>query len=140
MSIRKAILIGLLLALAGQIAYGQEEGLDQADRVCINSRTVRNFDALDDRHIFIQEGSKKYYLITLRNRCLDLDYAQAIAFADTTTRICSKGFGEVIFRDQMDRRLEKCRIDTIERVGSKNEAKEIVAARKEAKEMAKKGE
>jgi hypothetical protein len=58
-----------------------------------------------------------------------------IAIKDSTNRVCSDGFGEIAYRDRMGggRRLESCRIDTIERVESKDDAKAIVAARKEAK-------
>lgn len=136
MSVRKAILVGLLLAIAGQFAYA-EEASESVDKVCINSRLVKGFNALDDQHIFIEERMNEFYLITLRSRCLGLDFVHAIGFKDTTSRICSKGFGEIVYRDRVSRQLEKCFIDTIEPVVSKDEAKEIIAAREEEKEMAK---
>ena len=137
MTIRRAIVFGLLLALAGQIAYGQDEGAEAADsneRVCLNSRALRDFDAIDDRHVVVREGSSRYYLLTMARRCIDLRDARTIAISDATSRVCSDGFSEIIYRDRISRRLDKCRIDTIEAVESEEDAEAIVAARKEAKE------
>ena len=115
---------------------------EAAEKVCIKSDLVRNFDALDDQHVFIQERSRNYYLLTMRNRCAGLRHAQVIALSDTTSRICSGGFGELYFRESGIGRLN-CRIDTIEPVENKDEAHAIVderAAYKKELEKQKKAE
>ena len=52
-----------------------------------------------------------------------------------TSRVCSDGFGEIIYRDRMGgRRMESCRIGTIERVESRDDAEAIVEAREAAED------
>ena len=131
----KAII--LITALSGTLAIAQEDADEAEDkaqageRACINTRSVRTFDAIDDEHVYVREGSNEHYLLTMQNRCFNLRNSLGIAFKDTTSRICSDGFGEIVYRDRMGsgRGLESCRIDTIERVDSKEDAEAIVAAR-----------
>ena len=70
----------------------------------------------------------------MRSRCIGLRNAMGIAFRDTSSRTCSDGFGEIVYRDRMagGGRMESCRIDTIEKVEGIDDAKESVAARREA--------
>ncbi len=71
----------------------------------------------------------------MRNQCHNLRESMGIAIKDATSRVCSDGFGEIVYRDRMGgRRLESCRIEAIERVEDKDEAKAIVAAIKEARD------
>lgn len=141
MSIKRAFLIGLLLALVGQLAFAQDESKEaeetekSEERVCINIRTIRTFDALTDEYVYVKEGSSKHFLLTMRGRCHNLRNAQGIAIKDATSRVCSDGFGEIVYRDRMGgRRLESCRIDTIQQVESKDDAKAIVEARRSAED------
>lgn len=141
MSIKRAFLIGLLPALVGQLAFAQDESKEaeetekSEERVCINIRTIRTFDALTDEYVYVKEGSSKHFLLTMRGRCHNLRNAQGIAIKDATSRVCSDGFGEIVYRDRMGgRRLESCRIDSIQRVESKDDARAIVEASKEAKD------
>jgi hypothetical protein len=135
----KVLLLLSLVASPLAIAQDQSDEAAQEDdgeeRVCIYSRNVRTFDAIDDQHIYVREGSDKHYLLTMKNRCFNLRSALGIAFKDTSSRTCSDGFGEIVYRDRMGgpgRRQESCRIGTIERVESKDDAEAIVDARKEA--------
>ena len=112
-------------------ALADEHVDDFADeKVCINSNLVRNFDGLDDQHVFVEERSKNYYLLTMRLRCNGLRHAEAIGFKDATSRICSSGFGEVVFRER-GIGPTSCRIATIERVENKDDARAIIAERKQ---------
>ena len=124
------------LAFAQEVASETEEEEEAEERVCINSRSVRTFDAIDDEHIYVREGSSEHFLLTMQNRCFNLRNSLGIAFKDTTSRICDDGFGEIVYRDRMGsgRRLETCRIDEIERVDSKEDAEAIVKAREKSDE------
>ena len=95
----------------------------------MNSRTIRNFDAFTDEHIYVKEGGDKHYLFTMRGRRIGLKNSLAIAIKDTTSRVCSENFGEVVYRDNRNR-TTSCRIDTIEVVESKDDAKALVEQRK----------
>ena len=102
------------------------------EKICISSNLVRSFDGLDDQHVFVEERSKDYYLLTMRQRCAGLRNAQAIGLKDATSRICNGGFGEVVFRER-GIGPNRCRIDKIERVENKDEARAIVAEREQWK-------
>lgn len=122
------------LPLASASAQDEESSSDEdsAGRVCVNSRAVRNFDAITDQHVYVQEGSSRHFLFTMRNRCFGLRNSMGIALKDTTSRICSDGFGEIVYRDRMSsQRLQSCRIGKIEVVDSKEDARAKVEAAKD---------
>lgn len=100
------------------------------ERVCFNSNNVRGYTVLDDRYVYVSERRNKHYLLTMQTRCTNLDGAFGIAISDTTSRVCSRGFGKIIYQDRLSgREVESCRIREIERVDDKEHAKRIVAAR-----------
>ena len=120
-------------ALAEDESSDESEAAAEEEKVCINSRQVNGFDALDDEHVLVEEGVKDYFLLTMDHRCPGLRHANGIAFKDTTSRICSDGFGNIVFRD-MGRTLTSCRIGPIERVADKDEAEALIAAREGTEE------
>jgi len=130
MKIQYLTLVLSALLLIAPAVPAQEEEDDAAageKNVCINTNLVRSFEAFDDMHVYVRQGSNQHFLLTMRSRCLGLEWAQGIGFKDTTSRICSNGFGEIVFRDRtMGRGLQNCRIDMIERVESREAAKELV--------------
>ncbi len=69
----------------------------------------------------------------MQRRCFGLRGAYGIAVKDTMSRVCSKGLGEIVYRG-WGQRLESCRIDTIEAVASKDDARGLVEDRKVAKQ------
>lgn len=121
MSTWKAARYCCILMLVCPLASAQDEQAeDTAEEepdasVCVNTRNIDGFDALTDEHIFISARRNENYLFTMRRRCTGLRSARGIAVKDTMNRVCSNGFGEVVYRD-LGRRLESCMIDTIERV------------------------
>jgi hypothetical protein len=139
MNIHSVCLAGIFALLICPLALAQEEdatGIEKSDaKVCVNSRTIRNFDAFTDEHIYVEESGKKYYLFTMKNRCPGLRYSFTIAIKDTTSRVCSKAFGEVVYKDR-GQRLMSCRIDTIEAVESKDNARMLVDQRTKDKDEA----
>jgi len=127
---------GALLTLTAPcVADEATDKTPAKEQVCVNSRVIRNFDGLSDQHVFIEERSKTYYLLTMTQRCFGLRNANGIAIKDTTSRVCSNGFGEVKYRDR-GTGISSCRIKTIEPVESKDQAKALVADRKAAKDDA----
>jgi len=127
----------LILAMSISSAFAEEAEDDANDeessaRVCVNKRQINSFDAIDDQHVYIKATGNKHFLFTMQRRCIGLRAAQGIGIKDTMSSVCSGGFGEIAYRD-MGRRLESCRIDTIERVASKDDAKGLVEDRKQLK-------
>ena len=137
MNVKLAFVTGLSLMLISHIASGQNEGAeaeDESKQICLSVRAIRSFDALTDEFVYVKEGSSKHYLFTMRNKCFGLRNSMGIAIKDATSRVCSDGFGEILYRDRMGgRRLESCRIAEIERVENKDDARAIVDARGEMK-------
>ena len=127
----------LILAMSISSAFAEEADDDADDeessaRVCVNKRQINSFDAIDDQHVYIKATGNKHFLFTMQRRCFGLRSAQGIGIKDTMSSVCSGSFGEIFYRD-MGRRLETCRIDTIERVASKDDAKGLVDDRKQLK-------
>ncbi len=104
---------------------------EAVERVCVNKRSINSFDAIDDEHVYIKASSNKHFLFTMQRRCSGLRHANGIGIKDTMSQVCSKGFGEIVYRDMG--RMQSCRIDTIESVASKDDAKGLVKDRKETK-------
>jgi hypothetical protein len=128
------ILLGLLLLVCSPLALSQEEAEEAeeeevAERVCVNRRSINSFDAIDDQHIYIKASGNNHYLFTMQRKCFGLRSAYGIAVKDTMSRVCSKGFGEIVYRGT-GQRLESCRIDTIEAVAGKDDARGLVEDRK----------
>jgi len=135
MKIVRNILVSTALVLAGGVANSADGDSSQlADEpmrsdTCVNTRFVNNFSALSDQHLFVEARRKEFYLLTLKQRCFDLRSARSIAFNDTTSKVCSGGFGKVIYRSPFAG-LESCRIGSVEIVEDKDAAKELIAERK----------
>jgi hypothetical protein len=126
----------LVLALSGCAASSgdvADESLGAPEKVCVNVRSITSFDAIDDRHLYIEaRGQQKHFLFTMHGRCLRLRSAYTIAVESTLSRVCSNSFGEIIYNEG-GRDSESCRIRTIEVVSSKDDAKALVEDRKAAK-------
>jgi len=120
-------MLGVFLIASGcATPTGDEDAL--TSKVCVSVRTISSFDGLSDREVFVTAGVHDHYLFTVTGVCNGLEYANAIAVADETGRICGDGFGSIVFRDVGFGR-QSCRVRTIERVSSADEAKEWVTAR-----------
>jgi len=129
-------LLILILAMSVGNAFAEEADDDAdeeeaAQKVCVNKRTINSFDAIDDEHVYIKASSNKHFLFTMQRRCSGLRHANGIGIKDTMSRVCTNGFGEIVYRDMG--RMQSCRIDTIEPVASKDDAKGLVKDRKETK-------
>ena len=127
------LFLGGLLAASGCATSTSTAGEgSNADKVCVSVRSISSFSPLSDREIFVTAGVNDHYLFSIMGICSGLEYANAIAVADQTGRICGDGFGSVVFRD-MGRGRQSCRVRTIEHVNDRNEAKELVTARETAR-------
>ena len=126
-------LLILVLAMGATSAFAEEPEEEATHaKVCVSKRNINSFNAIDDQHVYIKATGSRHYLFTLQRRCFGLRGANSIGVKDTMSRVCSGGFGEIVYRD-MGGRLESCRIDTVERVASKDDAEGLVNDRKEAK-------
>ncbi len=129
-------LLILILAMGTTSAFAEEAEDDAAEeeaveRICVNKRTINSFDAIDDKHVYIKATGDNHFLFTMQRRCFGLRNAMGIGIRDTMSRVCSDGFGEIVYRNMG--RMESCRIDTIDSVASKEDAEGLVKDRKELK-------
>lgn len=121
----------LLALFLAACAASPDQAIEAVERVCVSVRSINSFDAIDDRHVYIRANVRDHYLFTMYGGCYGLRSAHTIAVKDSFTRVCSNSFGEIIYRE-MGRRLESCKIQTIERVASKEDAEGLVKDRREA--------
>lgn len=136
------LIVFLTLSMSTGLAEEADTGADEgreADKVCVNKRNISSFDTIDDQYLYIRASGNRHFLFTMWGRCYGLRDAHGIGITDTMSRVCSGGFGEVVYRD-MSRRFQTCRIDTIETVASREDAKGLVEERKRAKEEKKSDE
>ncbi len=104
------------------------DAMRDAEAECVFIRQIRNYDVIDEEHIWVQASQQKSYLLTTWSRCSGIRFASAIAFTNTMGRLCSGDFGSVSYEDTG--RTAQCRIRDVELVGSKGEATAIVADRR----------
>ena len=95
---------------------------------CVRIRTVRNWDALDDEHIWVEANGARQYLMTLWARCPGIRFTQVIALSNASGRICPNDFGSVLYDD--GGQAMRCQIGNVEPVGSRSEAEAIIADRR----------
>ena len=125
---------GLAMALIpGAQAEGEDglkgEGTD-VQQVCLYSRDIDNFDALDNDHVYVETRGDGSYLFTMDRSCFGLRSANVIAVSDTSSRICSTSLARISYRE-VGAGLQYCRVRDIQVVPDKDGARAIVKSRKE---------
>jgi hypothetical protein len=120
-----------LIALGPGCATSEEPGdpyaLDPREN-CVRIRTVRNWDALDDEHLWLEANGGRQYLMTLWARCPGIRFSQVIALSNAGGRICPNDFGSVLYDD--GRQPMRCQVGNVEPVGSRGEAEAIIEERR----------
>lgn len=146
---KSATVCGALLLAVGGLAWAQDEiSRDEtaqsdadpevqeidasampptAERACFNSRTVRNFDAVSDRYIYLEAMSDEHYVLTMDGTCIGLRGANGIALSNPMSRVCSNDLARVSYRQFG--RVETCRIRIVEQVESEEDARRLIASR-----------
>jgi hypothetical protein len=110
---RMSIIALLFIVLIGTVHAGD----------CINSKLIRTFEPLSDRHLFIEETGKRYSLLTLQPACLNLRNTTMVAIKSPSNFLCSGARAEIIYRDAFRPRL--CNIMKVESVENIEQAKSI---------------
>ncbi len=122
-------LTAFVLGGCASVPAERESGASGVESVCIRKREINSMGALeDDRHVFVNVSANRYYLLSMDTGCLDLRFATGIAFADNATRVCGDGFSFLAFVHP-EFGLTRCRVEWIDSVKDKKEAKELIEAR-----------
>lgn len=96
------------------------------DRVCVYTRLINAYSALDAQHVLVRARGGRYYLFTVDRPYSGLPFARAIAVADLTSRVCNDGFGSLSFHDPAAGST-RCRIVKIEPVKGEDEARALIS-------------
>ena len=124
-----------LLALVAGCATDDHAGTADVDRsqpVCFSDYDIRSFNPVDDEFIYVEGRGDSHYLFTMQRGCIGLRSANVIGIPDQPGRICANSLDDIIYRD-IARGQSSCRILDIERVNSREEARELAEARKKAR-------
>jgi len=124
-----------LLPVMSSCAGGYQAGgavVDRSEPVCLSDYDIRSFNAIDDEFMYVEGRGDAHYLFTMQRGCIGLRSASVIGIPDQPGRICSNSLDEVIYRD-ISRGQTSCRILNIERVNSREEARELAEARRQAR-------
>lgn len=114
--------------LAAAVSAGALAAPALAD--CVSVRSVHGYSVIDDRHLVLNSGVNRHYLVTTRQQCRGLRYGVRVATSiDGPRTICSPNFEYVMPDNGM-----RCGVDTVEEVESVDAAREIVAERVAARE------
>lgn len=106
--------------------------VDRSEPVCLSDYDIRSFSPLYDEFIYVEGHRDAHYLFTMQRGCLGLRSANAIGIPDQPGRICSNSLDDVIYQD-ISRGRTTCRILGIERVSSRDEARQLADARRQAR-------
>ena len=76
----KLLVVAVLLAAPTALPAADEAEEDDGSRRCINTRTLRNTDVLDDTHIVFRMVGSKIYLNTLKTNCRGLSRERRFSY------------------------------------------------------------
>ncbi|KAA5805001.1 hypothetical protein F1654_03120 [Alkalicaulis satelles] len=108
-----------------QEVLDEDDDLDPAR--CVRIRTISGYTVIDDRHMLIQGGPSRHYLVTTRQRCSGLRFGSRVGVSfGANERICRPFMEYIIPEDGW-----RCMIDTIEEVDSPDHARDLIARRAE---------
>jgi hypothetical protein len=101
---RTSILAAAALFLTGCASTSEQAGAPAA-RDCFRANTARGFEVIDERHIAVNVGAARRYILTTAWDVHAIDFSQAIALRSATGSICvGNGLGvEVIGGDPQQR-------------------------------------
>ena len=118
--IMNAVLGAGALALLGTGAAAAQE-----ENSCVYLRNVNGYSVIDDKHVLLNGGANRHYLVSTKTRCSGLRSGIQLGttFRDTQ-RICPPFIEYVTTGDGW-----RCAIDSIEEVESRDAAKTLIEQR-----------
>jgi len=92
---------------------------------CVQVRNVNGYSVIDDRHVLLNGGASRHYLVTTRNRCPDLRFGMQLGFSfGRTARLCRPFIEHIVTGGPV-----RCSIETIEEVENRQAAQALIDAR-----------
>jgi hypothetical protein len=102
----------------------------EADRGCVNRRSINAVSTLDDRHAFVKASAGDFYLFTLEKNCQEFRLARKVVIEETRMQVCGDG-NTLLLYEVPTLGAMRCRIETIESVASKSAALDLIDSRRE---------
>ena len=105
------------------------------DRVCINSRQINVISPLEARYALARLSAGRLYLLTLDKSCSTLTpaFTRNLVLVQPAARVCDDGTSLVSF-EETGVGMTRCRIEKIDRVESKEAARDLIDSREEERE------
>ena len=85
---RKLLIAAVLLAAPTALQAADEAEEDDGSRRCINTRTLRSTDVLDDTHVVFRMVGTKVYLNTLKTNCSGLSRERRFSYVTHSRSLC----------------------------------------------------
>ena len=82
-------LIGLLMAATTSIAADEEEATRESER-CINARSIRGADVIDDNYVLFRVQGRRLYLNALPKSCKGLSQDRRFSYETYTRSLCER--------------------------------------------------
>lgn len=100
MSQRLLIALGPAVLVAGCAGQGftGNRVAEASDTDCVFGSTIRDWQPLDDRNLIVYGAGDRPYHVELAQSCIDLTFADVIAFYDDgfDERICGYGMDKIL--------------------------------------------
>ena len=133
----RQLFVGFVLLISSPILLAQDDGNDEevtepGGNVCVNIRLINGFNPINNEFLHVTASGRKHYLFTMERSCTGLRSASNIAIVDSMSRVCSNSLSRIAYRD-MGLGRTSCRILNIEEVASRDDARALAEAHKEAR-------
>ena len=105
------------------------------EKSCINRRQINAITPLEARYALARLSAGRLYLLTLDTNCATLTpaFTRSLVLVQPEARVCDDG-GSLVSFEETGVGTTRCRIERIERVDSKEAARDLIDSRKEEAE------
>jgi hypothetical protein len=104
-------------------------------KTCLTRRQIHAISPLESHHALARLSAGRLYLLTLDESCRELTpaFTRNLVLVQPEARVCDDGTSMVSF-EESGAGSTRCRIVKIDRVDSKEAARELIDSRKEERE------
>jgi hypothetical protein len=79
----------MVLAIGGESYADDEAGSEDGSKRCINARSIRGADVIDDNHVVFQVQGRRMFLNTLPKTCAGLSRDRRFSHETHTRSLCA---------------------------------------------------
>ncbi len=82
-------LAGLAVSIPPVPANAQDEGVDDGSKRCLNARSIRRTDVIDDNHVVFEIQGRRLFLNVLPKSCTGLSQNRRFSYEISTRSLCA---------------------------------------------------